>query len=174
MASHAGGCLCGNVRFAVAGDPIGVTTCHCLFCQRATGSAYMVEPYFSRAVFSITSGSPATYDHRSEGSGKIVHIHFCAICGTKTHLTFERYPDDLSIYAGTFDDPHWFEIRPDNSKHVFLNTARYETIIPPHIEVYEQHRTLNDGTLLEPTVFEIPHVIGRRPSANSTDSSAAP
>jgi len=167
MSIHSGGCLCGRIRYAVSDNPAGVTTCHCQFCQKATGSAYMVEPYFSRHVFTVTNGSIATYDHRSEGSGQIVHVHFCAACGTKTHLSFQRFPDDIGIYAGTFDDPNWFHIYSDNSKHIFLGVAREETIIPPGIKCFQEHSTRNDGTPLHPEIFGVPHVVGPRPKGSS-------
>jgi hypothetical protein len=107
-------------------------------------------------------GAPATYSQRSGGSGKLVHIHFCAACGTKLHLSFERWPDICGVYAGTYDDPDWFDIRPENSKHIFLNVARHDTLIPPDISAYGEHAAGNDGTPREPTVFDKPHVIGRR------------
>ena len=46
MSRNEGGCLCGAVRFATLGEPSRVTVCHCRFCQKATGSAYLVEPIF--------------------------------------------------------------------------------------------------------------------------------
>ena len=105
MSVNHGGCLCGAVRYTTASTPLRVTICHCRFCQRATGSAYMVEPIFAKTNFEIISGAPATYALASQGSGKQVIIHFCATCGTKLFLSFERFPDHLGVYAGTFDDP---------------------------------------------------------------------
>jgi hypothetical protein len=49
MARHEGGCLCGKVRFAVSADPMRVTVCHCRFCQRNTGTAYLAEPAVAKA-----------------------------------------------------------------------------------------------------------------------------
>ena len=164
MAFHRGGCICGNVKYETLNDPVRVTICHCKFCQRATGSAYMVEPIFRLEDLRITRGSTTTFLHRSQGSGKTNTIHFCAACGTKLYLSFERFTDVCGVYAGTFDDPNWFEIRPDNAKHIFLEVARHDTIIPPGIMVYEQHATRNDGTPVEPVVFDAPRVIGARRS----------
>ena len=129
MAVHEGGCLCGAVRYKTQNDPLRVTIYHCKFCQRATGAAYMVEPIFRETDLQITKGSSAAYDHCSGGSGKLVHIHFCAACGTKLYLTFERFADVCGVYAGTFDDPNWFDIKPENSKHIFIDVARHETIL---------------------------------------------
>ena len=161
MPNH-GGCLCGALRYATRAKPLHVTICHCTFCQRATGSAYMVEPIFEKASFEITSGSPATYALTSGGSGKQVTIHFCATCGTKLFLAFERFPEIFGVYAGTFDDPNWFEIRPDNAKHIFLEVARHDTVIPPGINTFQQHASRNDGTPIEPLIFDAPRAIGGR------------
>jgi hypothetical protein len=76
MSLNQGGCLCGAVRYATSSEPIRVTFCHCKFCQRATGSAYMVEPIFQRTSFQIILGKPVTYTLASEGSGKRVTHQF--------------------------------------------------------------------------------------------------
>lgn len=162
MKRHEGGCLCGGVRYATLGLPIRVTVCHCLFCQKATGSAYMVEPIFDDDKFSVLAGTPKIFDQVSAGSGKVVHIHFCPDCGTKLWLTFERFPRGVGIYAGTFDDPCWFTIDPATSKHIFLGVARSDTVIPPGIPTFVEHATTNDGALQEAIVFETYHKIGRR------------
>ncbi|GAB4229499.1 MAG: hypothetical protein Kow0032_10690 [Methyloligellaceae bacterium] len=156
MAEAAGGCLCGATRYAVNAQPIRVTICHCRFCQRATGSAYLVEPIFERGSLRMLAGTPAQYAHRSEGSGKRVTINFCATCGTKLFLEFERFPDVVGIYGGTFDDPNWFERTPANARHIFLEAAQHGTVIPAGFDTYRQHATLNDGTAVEPEVFDEP------------------
>jgi hypothetical protein len=162
MNMHRGGCLCGIVRYEIKGDPLRVTICHCKFCQRATGAAYMVEPIFQQSDLQVTKGTPTIYNHRSEGSGKIVHVHFCAGCGTKLYLTFERFAGICGVYAGTFDNPGLFEIEPDNSKHIFIDMARRETILPSGIFCFSEHATRNDGTPLEPVIFDQPQLVGSR------------
>jgi hypothetical protein len=162
MTVHEGGCICGAVRYRTLADPLRVTVCHCKWCQRATGSAYMVEPIFRQEDLRVTEGTPATYHHRSGGSGKMVQVHFCAACGTKLYLTFERFSGTCGVYAGTFDDPDWFELRPYNSKHIFIEAARHETILPPGVPAFGEHAISNDGTPQEPVVFDRPRVVGRR------------
>lgn len=160
MSAAKGGCLCGRVRYEVRDQPARTTMCHCRFCQRATGGAYMVEPVFGASDFSIIKGIPKEYTHVSEGSGKEVHIHFCDTCGTKLFLTFERFADAVGVYGGTLDDPNWLEITPDNSKHIFLGVARKGTVIPPHFNTFVEHATENDGTPIPPTVFDKPRTVG--------------
>ena len=161
MTRNEGGCLCGRVRYATLAPPGWVTVCHCGFCQKATGSAYMIEPIFGNSDFVLLSGSPRIYDQVSAGSGKTVHVHFCADCGTKLWLSFERFPDALGVYAGTFDQPCWFSIDAATSKHIFLGVSRSDTIIPAGVPTFVEHATTNDGTAQEATVFKAHHRIGQ-------------
>jgi hypothetical protein len=154
MTTQQGGCICGDVRYETTAPPLRVTVCHCRFCQRATGAAYMVEPVFDLAAFRILQGSPATYDHVSEGSGKVVHVHFCRRCGTKLFLTFERFPGAAGIYAGTFDDPDRIEVRPEEARHLYCEVARPETLLPQGAQAFPGHARANDGTLFEPRVLQ--------------------
>ena len=162
MPEHEGGCLCGDIRYKAIAAPLRVTFCHCRFCQRATGSAYLVEPVFSKADVVLTKGAPALYAHRSKGSGKIVDVHFCARCGTKLYLGFERFPDVVGVYAGTFDDPNWFERSADTTKHIFLDVAQHGTVIPAQVNTFRQHATTNAGEPIEPTVYDQPYVVPAR------------
>lgn len=156
-----GGCLCGNLRYEVKDKPSRVTMCHCKFCQKATGGAYLVEPIFDKQDFSMLVGEPKIYTHTSDGSGKLVFIHFCDTCGTKLFLTFERFAEVIGVYGGTFDDPDWFEVTPENAKHIFLGVARRGTVIPSGMNTFIEHATKNDGTPIEPTIFASSQVIGK-------------
>ncbi len=162
MTNAQGGCLCGNVRYEAGKQPTRVTVCHCKFCQRATGGAYLVEPIFNAQDFQVIKGSPKKYVHTSEGSGKEVFIYFCDTCGTKLFLTFERFADVVGVYGGTFDDPNWFDLTPENSKQIFLGVAQRGTVIPPHVNTFIGHATREDGSPITPTVFDTPQVIKQR------------
>jgi len=38
-----GGCACGAVRYRLTSDPLFTHCCHCLNCQRQTGSAFVIN-----------------------------------------------------------------------------------------------------------------------------------
>lgn len=158
--SSQGGCLCGALRYEVKKQPSRTTMCHCKFCQRATGGAYLVEPVFDSSDFALIRGNPKRYTHVSEGSGMEVYIHFCDTCGTKIYLTFARFEGAVGVYGGTFDDPDWLQISPENAKHIFLDSAWKGTVIPPHFPTYRAHAFENDGTVIAPMVYDAPHIIG--------------
>jgi len=160
MTRNEGGCLCGAIRYATLAKPVQVTVCHCRFCQKATGSAYMVEPIFLKDDFALMTGSPRTFDQRSAGSGKTVHVHFWGNCGTKLWLSFERFATVVGVYAGTFDDPCWFSISASSTKHIFLGSARSDTVIPAGLPTFVEHAFTNNGVAREATVYGDHHKIG--------------
>jgi hypothetical protein len=120
----------------------------------------LVEPIFDKHDFILTKGEAKVYEHRSEGSGQLVHVNFCEKCGTKLFLAFDRWTDIVGIYGGTFDNPDWYDRTPENSKQIFLSVALAGTIIPPGVNTFEEHATANDGTPNVPTVFAKPKIIG--------------
>jgi hypothetical protein len=174
MDLHAGGCLCGAIRFETEGDPWWVTTCYCRFCQKATGAPVFIEPILTRDRVRVTRGTPARHDHRSEGSGAILTIHFCATCSVKTHYSFERFPDHVGICAGAFDDPGWFDVRPDNSMHVFLDQALDGTLIPPGFDTYRAHYETTAGEPCTSTVYRAITTVGTRRQAWGTRPTILP
>ena len=59
--SHAGGCLCGQVRYEVQGEPLLNGICHCRYCQCRTGSAFGVNIYFHKSNVHIVSGEVKSF-----------------------------------------------------------------------------------------------------------------
>ncbi len=161
MTDHQGGCLCGRLRFGIDRDPEWVTMCFCRFCQKTTGSAFMIEPIFDVAAFRMITGEPARYTHLSEGSGKDVYIHFCGDCGSKINLTFDRWQDRLGVFQGAFDDPGWFPVTPDNSKYIFTDHAPRGFVIPPGYKTYPAHAATLEGEPLAPVIHHGYHAVTR-------------
>lgn len=99
---HAGGCLCGAVRYVVRGNPINVRICHCRRCQKATGSAFFARALFPKESVSITGD---TVGFRS--SEDLVR-HFCPLCGSHLFAQRDSLPHALSVTLGSLDDPDSF------------------------------------------------------------------
>jgi hypothetical protein len=60
MAAREAACSCGQLKIVVEGEPSRVSACHCLACQRRTGSAFGVQARFPRATFSFCPQCGAT------------------------------------------------------------------------------------------------------------------
>ncbi|WP_245474647.1 GFA family protein [Bradyrhizobium sp. Leo121] len=88
-------CCCGLLRAEVIGEPASVAACHCVACQRRTGSAFGVATYFSKEQVH-TKGPNKVYD-RSSDSGRKVELHFCPDCGS-TGFGTRSLTQDLSAF----------------------------------------------------------------------------
>ena len=150
--SHEGGCLCGDIRFRTTARPLQTVICHCTFCQRLTGGAFLVEPMFRKEHVTIT-GVPQVFERVSDGSGKTVGVNFCGRCGTTLFLTLERFPTVLGLCGGAFDDPNWFDRGPGAGRHIFTCEAQAGVAVPPGVDVYAEHAIQLDGTPNAPRVF---------------------
>ncbi len=158
MQEQTGRCLCGAIHYRVTAQPVRVSFCHCRFCQRVTGGPYAVEPIFRKAEVQVT-GEAKSYDHVSAGSGKVITTHFCPTCGANLFYTFERFAEFIGVQAGTFDDPNWFSYDAGNAKHIFLDDARRDTLIPAGLPCFRQHSQDKDGNPVEPVIYDRPRPV---------------
>src|SRR5262245_45959705 len=53
---HSGSCLCGAVRFEIAGDFEHFYLCHCQHCRKDTGSAHAANLFSSKASLKWLAG----------------------------------------------------------------------------------------------------------------------
>ncbi|GAO15232.1 uncharacterized protein UV8b_04215 [Ustilaginoidea virens] len=97
-----GSCACGEVQFQFTGEPATTALCHCRDCQKWTGGAYTSNAVVPRASFSVTKGSPKTWDAVGS-SGKINKHFFCGDCGSGLYTELEVMPDMACVKAGTLD-----------------------------------------------------------------------
>ncbi len=94
-----GGCLCGAVRFEVAGPMRAVLICHCGQCRRQHGhaAAYTSAP---REKFRFLAESGLGWYRSSEAAER----GFCRACGSS--LFWRRIGGvGLSVAAGALDEP---------------------------------------------------------------------
>lgn len=108
---HAGGCLCGAVRFAFEGVPLWVAHCHCRSCRRNTGAAVATFVGVRRDQFVYTKGMPVGYE-----SSPGVRRSFCGVCGTPLVYEAARCADEIHINIGAMDEPERFA--PASHVHV--------------------------------------------------------
>jgi hypothetical protein len=73
------------LRIGVQGEP-GVGVCHCLACQRRTGSVFANLAGF--APPSEVSGNATEYVHVGDQGGRF-RFRFCPVCGTHLFHTEE-------------------------------------------------------------------------------------
>ena len=90
MTARTASCSCGQLTAVAAEDPIRVSICHCLACQRRTGSVFGAQARFSRRSVT-TSGKSKTFV-RIGDSGKGATFHFCPDCGSTVYYMLFAHP----------------------------------------------------------------------------------
>src|SRR5260370_35768765 len=103
-------CNCGQLRLTCEGEPVRISTCHCLECQRRTGAVLSNQAWFERAqVTSITGNS--TQFKRVADSGRSVSFRFCPICGWTVFFYAGLFSGRVAVPCGPlapagFPAPH--------------------------------------------------------------------
>ena len=96
-------CCCGALRAEATGEPALLGACHCIECQRRTGSAFGVSSYFPKEQ--VHTEGPSKVYVRSSDSGRKIELHFCPDCGSTVYWHAEFVPDLIGIAFGAFADP---------------------------------------------------------------------
>ena len=103
-----GHCLCGAISYHFDGEPETVVLCHCLDCQRHTGSAFSVNVLVPRASLEI-SGVPKSHRTTGTENGNLRDRLFCGDCGTPILTVLHERPDLIIVKAGTLDETSGIE-----------------------------------------------------------------
>ena len=103
MTERTATCACGQLSITVTGEPVRVSICHCLDCQKRTGSLFGAQARFPRDRVAMQGQS--TEFVRVADSGGILRFRFCPQCGTTLHYTLDAQPDLVAVATGGFADP---------------------------------------------------------------------
>ena len=105
MTDRTASCSCGQLQTHVTGDPIRTSVCHCLACQRRTGSVFGAQARFSSASVVVTGRSNEYV--RAGDEGPRTRFHFCPNCGSTVYCTSEAMEGTVAIPVGAFADPRF-------------------------------------------------------------------
>jgi hypothetical protein len=131
MPDREAACSCGQLKLEVRGEPVRVSMCHCLECQRRTGSAFSVQAFYPKEHVQPAAGTAKRYTRRGD-SGLTVTFSFCPECGGTVFWEPERRPELIAVAVGTFADPGFEKPRFsgwERSRHPWTTA-----IAEPHIE----------------------------------------
>jgi len=103
MTDRTAACSCGQLQAHVTSDPLRVSVCHCLACQRRTGSVFGAQARFASS--SVTVAGDANEYVRVGDEGSRITFRFCPECGATVFYTIDRLQDVVAIPVGAFADP---------------------------------------------------------------------
>jgi hypothetical protein len=117
MTSRIASCSCGQLRLTCEGEPIRISICHCLECQKRTGSVFATQARFPRERVTI-EGTSSQWTRRGD-SGQSATFDFCPTCGSTVCWAPNDASDFIYVAVGAFADP---------------------SFPPPRVSVYEERR----------------------------------
>jgi len=121
-------CSCGQLSATVDGDPIRVGVCHCLACQRRTGSVFGAQARFPAEAVVVT-GESRRYVRVGDSGGQAT-FNFCPLCGSTVYYTLSGSPEHVAIPVGAFADP----VFPGPKRSVYEERMHSWVVMPTDIE----------------------------------------
>jgi hypothetical protein len=91
---HTGHCLCGAVRYELDFELQLLTNCHCRFCRRAHGAAFVTVTLVPTDALRVTGE-----EHVARHEGR----HFCGTCGTRLWNRTEALPGATVLMVASLD-----------------------------------------------------------------------
>ena len=130
-----GGCSCGAVRYRLTSEPLFTHCCHCLNCQRQTGSAFVINLLIEAELVELVAGDPEPVDApRDDGSAQ--RIFRCPACQVAVFSEYGRH-EVRFVRGGTLDDPS--QVEPD--VHIYTRSkvpwVALPESVPAHSEYYD-------------------------------------
>jgi len=127
-----GGCTCGAVRYRLGAAPMFVNCCHCTWCQRETGGAFVINAIIETARIEVTKGAGEAVPTPSEsGRGQI--IHRCPACHVALWSHYGGRTATAFVRAGTLDDAG--AVTP--GAFIFTRSKLPWVVLPPEIPAFE-------------------------------------
>jgi hypothetical protein len=126
-----GSCSCGEVRYRLTTDPLFVHCCHCLNCQRQTGSAFVVNALIEADRVELLAGEPQAIDVPRDGDAPPQRIFRCPICQIAVYSEYSN-PAFRFVRAGTLDEPS--SVEPD--VHIFTRSKLPWVVLPEGVPAF--------------------------------------
>jgi len=134
-----GQCGCGAVTYHMKSGPIFVHCCHCIDCQRQTGSAYVLNAIIEADRVEVEGPTIEIDLPTPSGLGQI--ITRCEACGVALFSSYMIRLGKLKyVRVGTLDDPD--QCSPD----VQIFTKRKQAWVPlnPDIPSFEDFYSFDE------------------------------
>ena len=136
-----GGCACGAVRYRLEDAPMVVHCCHCSWCRRETGSAFVVNAVIEADRLTVTGAAPELVMTPS-ASGKGQEIARCPTCRVAlwSHYAGSRQRTAF-VRVGTMDDP----ARCPPDVHIYTSSRLPWVVLPPGAKVFAEFYPSSEG-----------------------------
>ena len=162
--THAGSCLCGTVRYEVAGPFNAMMSCHCSMCRKHHGTAFGTYVSAPSAGFRWLSGEDSILCYQSSPQGK---RYSCKVCGSVLPMVMAEHglavvpagplEGDLGIRPGAHlfvgSKAPWYSITDSVPQHA-ENPPEFATPPVPRPQVEAKPGVTHGSCLCGEVAFE--------------------
>ena len=103
MTNRIATCRCGQLRVECSGEPGRVSVCHCLDCQKRSGSAFSAQARWPEEQVE-TTGEFNEWSTVGDSGGRGT-FRFCPVCGSTVTYVIDAMPGVVAVAIGAFADP---------------------------------------------------------------------
>ncbi|OJD14283.1 hypothetical protein AJ78_05361 [Emergomyces pasteurianus Ep9510] len=134
-----GGCACKGVRYQIRTAPLFVHCCHCTWCQRETGSAFVINILVEADRVALLQDNEPEVINTPSKSGFGQQVSRCKKCHVAVWSTYGGSgPVVRFIRAGTLDQASL--VSPD--VHIYTGTKVPWLTLPDNVPVVEEFYAL--------------------------------
>jgi len=133
-----GQCRCGHVKIEIEAQQLPpLYACHCLDCQRGSGSAFGLHLLCGAPAVRV-NGETATYVH--EYRGQTSTHHACGVCHTRLFNETTAAPGMRVVRAGVLEGAQEFE----PVAHIWTRRKQPWLVLPAGVAQWQESPSAED------------------------------
>ena len=128
-----GGCRCGAVRYELAAERMPpVYCCHCLDCQKWSGSAFTQQGVIGEDDLAISGPLLEASVTSRQGGTSLQYV--CGVCHNRIYSKNPARPGIALLRAGTLDDAPAIEPRA----HIWVKRKQSWVLLPENVPAFKE------------------------------------
>ena len=128
-------CQCGALSIELPGPTPAVVACHCVDCQRRSGSPFGVLAYY--AADQLTIRGQAKRFGRPTAAGGVFESFFCPECGSTVYVRADKHPTLIGVAVGAIAAPDF----PAPVRSVWEQSMHRWVTLPAEVQHFTQGRS---------------------------------
>lgn len=110
-----GSCVCSAIQFQVNAEPLFTHACHCVNCQKITGSAFAMSTFVVDDDLEVIAGAPVSIEQPSKNGSRKVFL--CPLCQTVVWAESSDHANVRIIRPGVFSSK--MDVQPQ--AHIWIH-----------------------------------------------------
>jgi hypothetical protein len=127
-------CQCGQLTVELPGPSPAVVACHCIACQRRSGSPFGVLAYYPEDLLTV-AGEGKRFE-RATDEGSRFETVFCPECGSTVYARTAKHPSMIGVAVGAIADRTF----PAPVRSVWEESMHHWVTVPGEVQHFAKGR----------------------------------